>query len=263
MGVGIKIGMANKSCIIRNEIISNLNGVEVVSADPFIFANKIEKNTIHGIYTYTYNDFRCDGRIKTNLSISGNFECGIFCEGNQNFTRIQLNSFIGYNKKAGIKVDNGARVQINNNKISKNLGQGILLVETSSAIVERNEISENIKANVALGGASSISTVIVENQILRGRCEGIYITQGGQCWINRNNIQENNDGIVIVKSRPEICLNSITKNKSNGVVVLEYSAPRLIDNFISDNDGIGLYIRENCTGWIKQNMVFIIFIIKK
>lgn len=51
-----------------------------------------------------------------------------------------------------------------------------MLVETSSAIVERNEISENIKANVALGGASSISTVIVENQILRGRCEGIYIT---------------------------------------------------------------------------------------
>jgi len=35
------------------------------------------------------------------------------------------------------------------------LGQGILLVETSSAVIEKNIISENLKANIAFGGIGS------------------------------------------------------------------------------------------------------------
>ena len=41
----------------------------------------------------------------------------------------------------------------------------MLLVETASAVIEKNEISDNIKANIALGGTNSINTLIVENKI--------------------------------------------------------------------------------------------------
>lgn len=46
-----------------------------------------------------------------------------------------------------------------------------------------------------------------------------------------------------MKSVAEINRNTIIKNKSNGVMLLNYSAPKIIDNLIADNDGIGLFIR--------------------
>jgi F-box protein 11 len=64
-------------------------------------------------------------------------------------------------------------------------------VETSSGIIEKNEISDNIKANIALGGTNSVNTFIVENQIFGGRCEGIFVIECGECWIIRNTIYEN------------------------------------------------------------------------
>jgi len=54
-----------------------------------------------------------------------------------------------------------------------------LLVETSSGFIEKNKISENIKANIAFGGCKSVDTIILENDILGGRCEGIFIIEGG------------------------------------------------------------------------------------
>ena len=53
---------------------------------------------------------------------------------------------------AGIKVDHDAHPIIINNKIFKNLQQGILIQEKSWAHVEGNEIYDNIKSNIAFGG---------------------------------------------------------------------------------------------------------------
>lgn len=53
-------------------------------------------------------------------------------------------------------------------------------METSSGVIERNNINENIKANIAFGGSNSVNTFIVENNIYAGRCEGIFIIEGGQ-----------------------------------------------------------------------------------
>ncbi|KRX05550.1 Pectin lyase fold/virulence factor [Pseudocohnilembus persalinus] len=254
-GSGIKIGIANKTLIARNEIKLNQIGVEVVSGEPTIIINKIDKNFEDGVFTYTHKNFRCDAKIITNLSIAGNKENGVFCKGMNNFTVVQNNYFIGYNKKAGVKVDLNAHIYINKNRITKNMGQGILFVETSSGTVEQNEITENIKANIALGGANSQNTVIVENNISGGRCEGIFIIEGANAWIIRNNINENNDGIVCIKSAPEILTNKIIKNKSNGVMLLDNSQPLIRDNLITDNDGIGLFIRSKCRGQIEKNII--------
>ena len=42
-------------------------------------------------------------------------------------------------------------------------------MEKSSAVIEKNEITDNIKANIALGGENSVNTLIVENKIQGGR----------------------------------------------------------------------------------------------
>ena len=100
--------------------------------------------------------------------------------GNNNLSRIVDNWFIGYNKLAGVKGDCYAWITVVKNLISKNLGQGILLVETSCGHIEKNKLTHNIKANIAFGGSKSVDTVIINNQIEYGRSEGIYLIDAGQ-----------------------------------------------------------------------------------
>jgi len=52
--------------IVGNEIKSNNCGIEVLSGDPFIFNNRIDKNYTDGILTKVFELLRCDGRIKSN-----------------------------------------------------------------------------------------------------------------------------------------------------------------------------------------------------
>jgi len=57
-GPGIRIGISNKSNILRNEIRLNKPGIELISGDPYIFENKIEKNLSSGIVTAAHSDYR-------------------------------------------------------------------------------------------------------------------------------------------------------------------------------------------------------------
>jgi F-box protein 11 len=114
---------------------------------------------------------------------------------------------------------------------------------------------ENIKANIAFGGKSSNNTTIIDNKILSGRCEGIYLIAGGFCYISRNVIQDNNEGIVSITSLPEIRENIVQKNKSNGIMIMKDTQCKLVNNTIKENQGIGLYIRDKSHGEVKNNIV--------
>jgi F-box protein 11 len=56
------------------------------------------------------------------------------------------------NKLAGIKTTDFASIVIANNNIESNYGQGVLLVESTYAHIEKNVIKMNYKANIAFGG---------------------------------------------------------------------------------------------------------------
>ena len=84
---------------------------------------------------------------------------------------------------AGIKAVDGAVLSIVDNSIMLNFGQGILLVESTYAHVERNKISQNYKANLAFGGAASADTVVIRNEIRESRAEGIFIIESLE-WFN-------------------------------------------------------------------------------
>jgi len=89
---------------------------------------------------------------------------------------------------AGIKVDNCAYPKIMQNTICKNLQQGILVQDNSSAMIVGNNIHNNIKSNIAFGGKCSVDTHIIKNSIHSGRCEGIFMIDGGKAYITRNKI---------------------------------------------------------------------------
>jgi parallel beta-helix repeat protein len=72
LGPGIKIGISNSANIINCAIRFNSYGIEMISCEPLIKHNIIEKNYKHGIYIWSYSSFggeniRCDGEIYNNL----------------------------------------------------------------------------------------------------------------------------------------------------------------------------------------------------
>ena len=173
--------------------------------------NTFSGNYANGIFTEAIKNKRCDALITFN-KIEKNKENGILCQGENNHTRIQRNIKINNNSMAGIKAVDGAVLSIIDNSIMLNFGQGILLVESTYAHVERNKISQNYKANLAFGGAASADTVVIRNEIRESRAEGIFIIESGFAWVVRNDIIDNADGIVMFDSTPFISGNAIEHN---------------------------------------------------
>lgn len=214
-GSGIQICTANSCQIKKSKIQNNSDGIECISCDPLIFKNIISKNNQNGIVTRAVEDLICQPKIQLN-EISSNRSNGIYCYGFNNMTRIEENTAISFNKLAGIKIDQEATVFIFNNKSFKNIHQGILVCEKASAHIENNQISENIKANLAFGGEGSNNNSVIKNKIFGGRCEGIFVIEGGYSFIYRNTIEENYDGIICCTANPQIVHNTIKKNRRNG-----------------------------------------------
>jgi F-box protein 11 len=171
---GIQVCAGNSGEILKNNILQNNDGIEIISSDPTILKNKIINNNYNGIITLALENLICQPKIYLN-EISSNRLNGVVCRGANNVTRIYDNWVVAYNRNAGIKADCGAAIVIRKNTIYKNIQQGILISSTASAHMANNTIYENIKANVALGGNESVNNVLVENKIYGGRCEGIFI----------------------------------------------------------------------------------------
>ena len=83
--------------------------------------NKIKQNIENGILAVAKKNLRCDGLVKFN-EIEKNKENGVQCVGINNFSRIISNLSIGSNRRAGVKVMEGASVTISKNHIKSNFG---------------------------------------------------------------------------------------------------------------------------------------------
>ena len=81
------------------------------------------------------NYIRCDSTIKLNY-IEKNKDHGIVCAGANNFTKIEKNPSISTNRLGGVKALECATITVIKNSIFGNFGQGVLLVEGTSAHIE-------------------------------------------------------------------------------------------------------------------------------
>jgi len=230
-------------------------GIQAVSADPNIMMNKIRKNKDVGIQILTKNNLRSDAVIRYNW-VEKNLEDGISVEGEENYTRIEKNHHITQNRKAGIRACEGAQVKILNNRIFSNYGQGVLLVDSSSGYIEKNEIFQNYKANIAFGGTKSADTVILNNLIYQSRSEGIFAIEAGFAWIKHNDIYDNSDGIILFDSSNHISNNQIHENQRCGIICSGSSFPQIENNKIFGNNQTGITIRDNSRVKITENKLF-------
>lgn len=160
---------------------------------------------------------------------------GIQCTGVNNHTRIERNLKISNNTLAGVKAADGASIVVSNSTISGNFAQGVLLAESAYGHVERNRITANYKANIALGGAEACDTVVINNEIREGRAEGIFVISCGFAWIYNNEIIDNADGIILYDATPYIYNNSIEHNQRSGITCCGSSFPRIEKNHIFGN----------------------------
>jgi len=249
---GINIGVAASPIIFNNRLVELSQGVLSISADPLIIRNTIMK-CMTGIESSTFQGYVSNAKIKLN-DISRSTINGIKISGHNNYSIVKKNVRITKNKMAGIKIENEASPKIIENRISNNMCQGILIVESSSAFISGNAIFQNIKANIALGGGRAEQTVIIGNKIFNGASEGIFIMLAGRAVIYNNKIYGNYDGIVSLEAVPDISFNEVFDNLNTGLQFLRGSQVILRDNFVHHNTGIGIILREDSGGDIAGNL---------
>lgn len=252
-GPGLQIICPSSIFVKKNMISYNKNGIEIISADPKIYENNISKNTGNGIMIKTVEGLYSIPIIRNN-TIRSNRESGIYCTGPANLAKIIENDEICYNKLCGLKVEDRASPHIIKNKVFKNIFQGILIVDGASGHVEGNKIFENIKANIAFGGSESVNTMIVSNEISKGRCEGIFMIEAGCCYIRHNVITENYDGIIMITSCPEVTNNQINGNKNSGMMIMKDSRPKIYNNVLEANGSVGFFVRDNSQFSREENL---------
>ena len=103
-------------------------------------------------------------------------------------------------------------------------------MDSASALIEKNKIFRNYKANIAYGGTNSADTLILNNRIFQSRSEGIFSIEAGFSWIKHNDIYDNSDGIVIFDSCNHISNNQIHENQRSGIICSGSSFPKIEEN---------------------------------
>jgi parallel beta-helix repeat protein len=254
-GVGLKIVDCRKLSFVNNIIVENfLNGAEFINCDGLIMLNSFYNNRGIGCLLETQNEGFFLAKVFKN-SIIENSKAGLVIKGAKNKAIIEQNQQIGFNNFSGIHISDEATPKIINNVIFENMHQGILDVTGSSAIIKGNEIRENIRANIAFGGKMSEFTIISENKIIGSRNEGIFIIDSDGGVIENNDILENNDGIILMRSKnTEIRENMIEGNLRCGMLLIQ-SFPIVSKNHIFENQFIGVFFKENSGGNFWDNSI--------
>ncbi len=73
---------------------------------------------------------------------------------------------------------------------------------------------------------------------------GINVIFSGPLKILRNDIFQNEDGMVLTESKPNIENNYIYENRNNGIACEKKSNPKMVENFINRNGGVGILLRH-------------------
>lgn len=250
-GPGIKITNGCLPNIVENEIKYNEVGIEIINSSPKLARNSIKYNFGDGI-SLRSSLAACMPKIEENSILEN--ENGLICTGDLCNPDIISNTFIGNNRKAGIRLEEDAHAKIMHNEIAENLTQGILLVTGCSARIESNSVHGNLRANIAIGAGS---TTIMNNTVYMGRCEGIFVLDASNIEISGNEIYENNDGILSVDSSIEIRNNRIYSNLRTGITLAgkkrNVATNSIVSNELFKNTDVGIYVRDRVDAEILNN----------
>ena len=144
-GPGIKVGKGSRSKIKGNQISKCIYGIVSTSNRANIVMNNCFENHESGIKTIAKKNIRCDTRVQFN-TCKKNKQHGVNCVGENNFTVVTKNCELSANTCTGVCAQDKASIKITNNLIESNFAQGVLLVESTYAHIEKNILRKNYKA---------------------------------------------------------------------------------------------------------------------
>lgn len=254
-GAGAKLENCANISVVRNKFFENdINGLELIHDDGLCLLNEMVKNGNNGLLIHA-------PKQEIELKVSKNVFCenvnnGVIITGKMNEAKIVQNERVTGNMRAGIRIENCAHPIIQNNIINGNLYQGLLICSDSSAVVEQNKLYENLKACIAFGGPGAKDVRIVDNEVFRGRSEGIFCIDGEGGLIARNKVFENNDGIVLMNAQKiEVSENDVYQNIRCGIFVGSKSTPKMDQNQVKENKFIGMYFIGGSKGSYHNNII--------
>ena len=183
-----------------------------------------------------------------------NIEAGIYLKGSGSVTvdigTVAEPNTICYNGEVGIRLDTITDLMIDSNTIKNNTKGGILLIDVGSgsgdAIVQNNDVYDNSKAGINIGGASYLTI---------GNNNDIYSNHAGVVF-NMGNVDESAGS---PSSRPvKITGNDINTNSWGGIGIIDAITNTVTitdQNVINDNTRAGIGIQNSCTLVITKNSI--------
>lgn len=249
-------------CIAEDNELTDCDVAALTSrrkADAVFKRNKIINSKKCGILIYeqgtaTLDDNEIKGSGESGIVAANNHHCmargnkvlgsqgdGIFvaAEGKGTFE----NNEIRDSKQSGVSINN-AEANVLKNKISGNQF-GISALDNARSKIEDNEITGNTVNGLVLTGGGA--TTAKGNTISKNKESGVLIKEKGKALLDKNNIFENGvDGVTIIFGGSAMgSKNSIHDNAAAGIHISNASSGDFKENDVFDNNDIDSTLRNH------------------
>lgn len=237
----------NSNIIIRDNTIETV-AMEDMSAGYAIYLN----GGVNTAPLFPIRDYYMDKIYVENNTINTAYDAGIYFKyvrdsviTNNTINKVKKNSAISGTVANSIALRNSSGCKINNNVINESESNGIAVYNSQLGVMQDigNEISNNeIKKYDNIGIALKYSSVQISNNKVIGT-------------------EKNRYGVFLDCSWSKIVNNSIQDNKTNGIMLQNYSNAEIIDNSLS-NKGLDINVQVGCTsniyslGFRKINTIY-------
>ncbi len=164
---------------------------------------------------------------------------------------------------AGIYITGASagNIEIKDNDISDNAGDGIRVESASDVVVSYNSISSNSGRGIYLEGANSSETI--NNQIFQNLSDGIFNNGSGAVLIEFNRVFSNGGEGILVSNNAnnnQIKDNQVFLNSGDGIwVSSNISSIEVSDNRCYSNQGNGIAFTDHISNAsrIRSNLVYL------
>jgi parallel beta-helix repeat protein len=187
----------------------------------------------------------------TNVTVTGNARVGI-AVGDSSEATITGSKVLDTMPNAsgafgyGIEIAVNSKATIRENTVSGNTGVGISVIERSEAVIESNQITDQKPDGSGIRGY------------------GIAVQLGSKAEIRNNTLTRNTDVAIYATERAEVLIegNQISDTQPMtfgfrgwGIRVGFLSKGTVINNTLTNNSGVGIYITDNTEALVENNTI--------
>ncbi len=178
-----------------------------------------------------------------------NFEKGLLVE-NSSKTVSLYNNMFEFNA-TGAEAAFGSAL-FEQNIFNDNIVQGVLLNNSTGAVIVSNLIENNATGVNIQGGANSY---LYDNVISNNAAYGVSSSSSYYMVISENYIETNQGGGVYSSSDTgiEIFRNRVWQNSGNGMDIYDSASAKVLNNYIAENEVNGLYMLNSDSAEVQSN----------